>query len=99
MAIDINGYKPPQNQATTGRSSAKSSSSSDSASSQSSSASVDTVSLTETTSKLSQSIADAPVSNSERVAVVQKAVAEGTYEINPLRVAEKMLNFERTLNR
>lgn len=42
--------------------------------------------------KLSSAVASAPEVDSEKVANIKKAIAEGNFEVNPERIAAKMLN-------
>ena len=63
---------------------------------------VDTVSLTDTASRLRQmenTLAQLPVVDNQRVEEIRRALAEGSFEIDPERVAEKMVSFEKDLNR
>ncbi len=63
---------------------------------------VDTVSLTDTAARLRQmenTLANLPVVDNQRVESVRRALADGTFEVNPERIAEKMLNLEKDLNR
>ncbi len=58
----------------------------------------DTVSLTDTAARLrslENTVASMPVVDSQRVAEIKQAIVEGTYEINPDRIAEKMLDMEQ----
>ncbi len=58
----------------------------------------DTVSLTDTAARmrsLENTVATMPVVDSQRVAEIKQAIVEGTYEINPERIAEKMLDMEQ----
>ncbi len=67
-----------------------------------SSAGRDTISLTDTASRmrsLENTVAAMPVVDSQRVAEIKQAIQEGTYEINPERIAEKMLDMERAWSR
>lgn len=62
--------------------------------------STDTLSLTGAGTlmqKLDAAIAAAPAVDMERVNRIQQAIENGTYEIDPARVAEKMLAFETAL--
>jgi negative regulator of flagellin synthesis FlgM len=64
------------------------------------SGSLDTVNLTGTAAlmqKLDAAIAATPVVDMARVNRIQQAIENGTYEIDPARVAEKMLSFETAL--
>jgi len=47
--------------------------------------------------KLSDAVAQAPVVNSDKVASIKQALANGTYQIDSSSVADKMLQFERGL--
>jgi negative regulator of flagellin synthesis FlgM len=47
--------------------------------------------------KVSEAIAQAPVVNASKVATIKQAVSGGTYQIDPSRVADKMLQFENGL--
>lgn len=61
---------------------------------------LDTLSLTGTAAlmqKLDAAIAATPVVDMARVNRIQQAIENGTYEIDPARVAEKMLSFETAL--
>lgn len=63
---------------------------------------MDTVSLTDTAARLRElenSLAKMPVVDSQRVETIQQAIADGSYEVDSGRVAEKMLRFERDLQR
>jgi negative regulator of flagellin synthesis FlgM len=64
------------------------------------SGSLDTVNLTGTGTLMQQldaAIAATPVVDMARVNRIQQAIENGTYEIDPMRVAEKMLSFETAL--
>ncbi|MGE0289860.1 MAG: flagellar biosynthesis anti-sigma factor FlgM [Bradyrhizobium sp.] len=61
---------------------------------------LDTLSLTDTGTllqKLDAAIAATPVVDMARVNRIQQAIENGSYEIDPARVAEKMLAFETAL--
>ena len=63
---------------------------------------VDTVSLTDTAArlrKLENSLAELPVVDSQRVENIQKSIENGEYKVDAKRVAQKMLGFERELQR
>lgn len=47
--------------------------------------------------KLSDTIAQAPVVNAEKVAAVKQAVNGGTYKVDSARIADKLLKFESGL--
>jgi negative regulator of flagellin synthesis FlgM len=60
----------------------------------------DSVQITDTASYLvtaEQALSDVPVVNSGRVAEISDALAAGTYEISPERIANQLLQFERLL--
>jgi len=63
-------------------------------------ASADTVTITGPAlamQKLSEAVANAPVVNTQKVASVKRAVQDGTYTIDPQRVADKLLQYENGL--
>lgn len=47
--------------------------------------------------KLSDAVAQAPVVNSAKVSSIKQALANGTYQIDSARVADKMIQFENGL--
>lgn len=60
----------------------------------------DQVSLTPTAQQLrglEQQIADQPVVDSQKVNAVKEALANGSFEINPERIAAKMMSLEKAL--
>lgn len=60
----------------------------------------DQVSLTPTAQQLrglEQQIADQPVVDSQKVNAVKEALANGSFEINPERIATKMMSLEKAL--
>lgn len=60
----------------------------------------DQVSLTPTAQQLrglEQQIADQPVVDSQKVNDVKEALANGSFEINPERIAAKMMSLEKAL--
>jgi negative regulator of flagellin synthesis FlgM len=64
--------------------------------------SVDTVSLTDTAARLrslENTLANLPVIDAQRVEDIQRSIAQGTFEVDPKRVADKLLRFEADLNR
>ncbi len=61
----------------------------------------DTVSLTDTAARLKElemGLASQPVVDTQRVQSVQSAINDGTFEVDPDSVAEKMINFETGLD-
>lgn len=60
----------------------------------------DSVRITDTASHLAtaeQALSEVPVINQGRVAEISDALAAGTYEISPDRIANQLLLFERLL--
>jgi negative regulator of flagellin synthesis FlgM len=60
----------------------------------------DTVTLTDTAAqlhKLEATILAAPIIDTARVEDVKQAIRNGQFQINPQRVADKMLRFENSL--
>ena len=63
-------------------------------------AAADTVTLTPSArslQKIEEVIAKTPVVNASKVAAVKQAVQSGNYQVDPGRVADKLLQFERGL--
>jgi flagellar biosynthesis anti-sigma factor FlgM len=61
----------------------------------------DTVTVTQAAAQLQQvehHIKSAPVTDPQRIEQVQSALNKGSYDPNPIQVADKMLNFESALN-
>lgn len=102
MSIDITGL--PNNKTTNERSSTVKKDSANSEASNTGKAeasTADTVSLTGTAEKLRKleaALSELPVADEERIEGIKRAVANGTYEIDAQRIADKMLDFERFLN-
>jgi len=64
------------------------------------SSTLDTVRLTDTAAQLQKmeaAMVDTPVIDTQRVEDIRMALANGTYEIDATRVAEKLVNFESRL--
>ncbi len=62
--------------------------------------SADSVQITDTASHLAtaeQALSEVPVVNQGRVAAISDALAAGTYQISPDRIASQLLRFERLL--
>jgi negative regulator of flagellin synthesis FlgM len=60
----------------------------------------DHVTLTDsarTLQKIEETVANTPVVDAAKVASVKQAVQSGTYQIDPQRVADKLLQYERGL--
>lgn len=64
------------------------------------SATSDTVSLSENAvqlGKLESSVVSMPVSDTQRIEQVKQAIMDGSYTIDPAKVAEKLMQFEAIL--
>lgn len=64
-------------------------------------ATTDTVSLTDAAARLKsleKSVASLPVVDTHRVEQIKKTLANGTYNIDDKKVAEKLQKFEQSLN-
>ncbi len=60
----------------------------------------ETVTVTHAAENLRQmekAAADIPVVDAQRVALVRKALLEGTYKVDPERIASNLIKFEKTL--
>ena len=61
----------------------------------------DTVSLTNTATQLQslqQTLSDVPVVNSDKVAALQAAIADGSYSVDAQELAQNLIDFEQQLN-
>lgn len=61
----------------------------------------DTVSFSETAVRMGQlgvAVDDTPVVDAQRVEKVRQALADGTYNVDPTRIAEKLMDFDIALN-
>jgi len=47
--------------------------------------------------KIEETVAKTPVVNADKVSAVKQALSSGTYQIDPARVADKLLKFESGL--
>ncbi|MDT8404496.1 flagellar biosynthesis anti-sigma factor FlgM [Sulfuriflexus sp.] len=66
------------------------------------SSTADTVSLTNTSAQLrslENTLAELPVVDSQRVESIKQALADGSYEIDAQRIADKLISFESSLSR
>jgi len=66
------------------------------------SSAADSVSLTDTAArlrKLESTLSELPEVNSERVADIQRAIADGSYQINVGKIADKLLDFEAAFSK
>ncbi len=103
MAIDITGIPPSQPQGTGGGAKSTTDSSGNAAQTLSPATPAnraDTITLTPQASQLKSvesAINAQSVIDGERVQSLKSAIDAGEYEINPLRVAEKFIQFENNL--
>lgn len=100
MTIDINGsaHLPP---AVTSTGNGNAPARNDSNAAKTDSGSRDTVSLTGTAQhlrSLEQGLAQQPVVNAQRVEATKQAIENGSYQIDPSRIASKMIDLERALS-
>ena len=66
-----------------------------------STAAIDSVSLTDTAArlqKLESTIAELPVVDAQRVDSIRSAIAKGDYQVNPERIADKLLDLDSKLH-
>ncbi len=104
MSIEINGSngRPPLGTTETSQSGGVRNDSKESgATGKTTRTAVDTFQMTDRANRLQQleqEIASQPVVDSQRVQEVQRALATGTLEIDPARVADKLLRFEAGLD-
>ena len=59
------------------------------------------MSLTDTASRLraaEERLAAQPVEDTQKVEAISKAITEGSYQVEPKQVADKMVQFENQLN-
>ncbi|ROR34904.1 flagellar biosynthesis anti-sigma factor FlgM [Inmirania thermothiophila] len=104
MAIEINGSGGPQRLSTEAREGARVDveRSEPSARQQETGrpATYDTVSLTDTArtlQSLTERLAELPVVDTQRVEQLRQAIADGSYQVDPQRVAARLLAFESAL--
>jgi negative regulator of flagellin synthesis FlgM len=50
-----------------------------------------------TLQRIEEAVAKSPVVNADKVAAVKQAIGAGTYKIDPARVADKLMKYERGL--
>jgi flagellar biosynthesis anti-sigma factor FlgM len=103
MSIEINGSNghPPLGTTEATQSSGVRNDSKESSNTGKARTAADTFQMTERANRLQQleqEIASQPVVDSQRVQEVQRALATGTLEIDPARVADKLLRFEAGLD-
>ncbi len=106
MPAKISGYStseplaPPKGPSTGGVAADKTQADAAAASSASTAQTGDQVTLTSSArslQKLSDAVAQAPVVNAAKVSSIKQALANGTYQVDSGRVADKMIQFENGL--
>ena len=102
MSIEINGLPPPQSQATGEGSQVKVARGEPTSAQQQTGrpSSTDTVTLTEAAGRLQRlenTMPTLPVVDVQRVERIQQAIANGTYEVHPDRIADKLLQLEDSI--
>jgi negative regulator of flagellin synthesis FlgM len=103
MPIEINGYSRPPVQGTNDNSNVKTrrdESNVTRIAPEQRASDDDSVSLTEAAARLrdlEQSVAGLPEVDSKRVEQAREAVANGSYQANPQRIADKLASFETAL--
>jgi len=101
MSIDINGIHPTKLSSTSDDSQVKQSVEQTSTQQESGkSSTTDTVSLSDNAvqlGKLESTVISTPVVDTQRVEQVKQAIKDGSYEIDPARVADKLMQFESIL--
>jgi negative regulator of flagellin synthesis FlgM len=101
MSIEINGIPPSKVSSTTDDSQVKRAVEQTSTQQESGkSATADTVSLSDNAvqlGKLDNTAVSTPVVDTQRVEQVKQAIKDGTYEVDPAKVADKLMQFESIL--
>ncbi|KDE40431.1 MAG: flagellar biosynthesis anti-sigma factor FlgM [Nitrincola lacisaponensis] len=98
MAIELNGLSSNQTTATRGKPAEQSGVTAEKKGNAAAPVQADTVRLSDTVQALQAANRQSDQSsdfNADRVAEIKAAIAEGSYSINPERVADKMLQFEK----
>jgi negative regulator of flagellin synthesis FlgM len=101
MSIEINSGSPAKAASSTDDSQVKKTLEQPSAQQESGkSSTTDTVSLSDSAvklGKLENTVAATPVVDTQRVEQVKQAIEDGSYTVDPARVAEKLMQFESIL--
>jgi negative regulator of flagellin synthesis FlgM len=101
MSLDINGIPSAKVTSSTDDSQVKQSVEQTSTQKESGkSSTTDTVSLSDNAvqlGKLENTVVSTPVVDTQRVEQVKQAIKDGSYEIDPARVADKLMQFESIL--
>ncbi|WP_456374459.1 flagellar biosynthesis anti-sigma factor FlgM [Thiolapillus sp.] len=102
MPIDINGLSNIQNQVTGNRNSLQTTDREPigNHSDNGRSSVQDTVSLSETAVRIGQlgvAVDDAPVIDTQRVEKAKQAILDGDYNVDPVKIAERLMKFDLAL--
>ena len=101
MAMEINGLPPSKVSSSADDPQVKQTREQPSAEQESArSSTADTISLSDNAvqlGKLGSNVVNTPVVDTQRVEQVKQAIQDGTYEVDPARVAEKLMQFESVL--
>lgn len=97
MAIDISGYATQALQKPTTRGSANPVPRNDDQQKNIKPGQTESVNVFDSTQKVKEMIADATGINQEKVDHIKAMIADGSYQVNADRTAERMLNFELNL--
>ena len=102
MSIDINnvGANTPSRSGDSNRVGSNEANSADARQATGKSSVSDTVSLSETAVRLGQlgvAVENQPVVDTKRVEQVKQAIMDGSYTVDPVRIAEKMMEFDMAL--
>ncbi len=101
MSIEINGIPPSKVPGSSDDSQVKQTAEQPSTQQESGkSTTADTVSLSDNAvqlGKLENTVASTPVVDTQRVEQVKQAIREGSYEVDPAKVADKLMQFESIL--
>jgi negative regulator of flagellin synthesis FlgM len=102
MSIDINnvGTNTPSRSSDSNRVGSNETNAADARQATGKSSVSDTVSLSETAVRLGQlgvAVENLPVVDTKRVEQVKQAIMDGSYTVDPVRIAEKMTEFDMAL--
>ena len=101
MSIDVNGVSSTQIPARVGGSADEAKAAEQKpATDTGQSSAADTVSLSDNAKQLGQiesKVSSSPVVDTQRVEAVKQAISEGSFEIDPAKIADKLMQFESML--
>lgn len=99
MAIELNGLSSNQTTATRGKPAEQSGVTAEKKGNTAAPVQADTVRLSDAVQALQQASSrqsdDTSDFNAERVTEIKAAIADGSYSVNPERIADKMLQFDK----